>query len=277
MKVYEAFKKAVDLLSQIEDREYATWESLVILSYLLDTKPLSVYLFLEKEIPEEQFLDILSQRLTKKPLPYILGETYFWGRKFFIEEGVLIPRQDTELLVEVFLSLGIEEGEVLEIGIGTGVVILTLLLEKPKLRGIGIDLSPKALSLTKKNAMFYGVAERLLLIRGDAFKPLAEKKIFRAIVSNPPYLSEREWNDLEEDIKLFEPKEALVAGEKGWEFHEMILRAAHRYLREDGFLILELGYNQRKDIEKLAYLYKWSFSFYKDLRNYDRVVVLWKA
>lgn len=277
MKVYEAFKKAVDLLSQIEDREYATWESLIILSYLLNTKPLSVYLLFEKEIPEDQFLDILSQRLTKKPLPYILGETYFWGRKFFVEEGVLIPRQDTELLVEVFLSLKIEEGEVLEIGIGTGVVLITLLLEKPKLRGIGIDISPKALFLTKKNAMFYGIADRLLLIRGDTLKPLAEKRLFKAIVSNPPYISEREWKDLEEDVRLFEPKEALVAGEKGWEFHEMILRSAHKYLREDGFLILELGYNQRKDVERLAYLYKWSFNFYKDLKNYDRVVVLWKA
>lgn len=276
MKVYEAFKKAVDLLSQIEDREYATWESLVILSYFLNTKPLAVYLLFEREIPEEQFLDILSQRLTKKPLPYILGETYFWGRKFFVEEGVLIPRQDTELLVEVFLSLGIEEGKILEVGVGTGVLIITLLLEKPKLRGVGIDISSRALFLTKKNAIFHGIAERLLLIRGDAFKPLARKGIFKAIVSNPPYVSEQEWNALEEDVRLFEPKEALVAGEKGWEFHEMILRSAYKYLRKDGFLIMELGYNQRKDIENLAHLYKWNFNFYKDLRNYDRVVVLWR-
>lgn len=277
MKVYEAFKKAVELLSQIEDKEYATWEALLILSYILKIKPLSVYLFFDKEIKEDLLLKILKERLTKKPLGYILGETYFWGRRFLVEEGVVIPRQDTEILVEAFLNLNINEGIILEIGVGAGALIITLLLERPRLKGFGIDISSKALFLTKKNALVHGVKERLFLIKGDALKPFLEKKLFKAIVSNPPYISEKEWNELEEDVKLFEPKEALVAGEKGWEFHERLLKESDKYLEKEGFLILELGYNQRKDLETLADLYGWKFKFYKDLKNYDRVVVLWKS
>lgn len=276
MKVSQAFSQGRTLLSQIEDPEYATWEVLLILSHILKVKPLSVYLYFDEEISEEKFWEILEERLKRKPLAYILKEAYFWGRKFKVEEGVLIPRQDTETLVEAFLDLNIEQGWVLELGVGSGVIVITLLLEKSGLKGVGVDINPKALALTDKNARFYQVEERLFLLRGDGLTPFKKSGYFNVIFSNPPYLSLEEWENLEEEVRGFEPKEALVAGPKGTEFHERLMQEAPYYLKRGGFLILEIGYNQGEKVRELAKKHNWEAKFYRDLRGYERVVVLWK-
>ncbi|QER41206.1 peptide chain release factor N(5)-glutamine methyltransferase [Thermodesulfobacterium sp. TA1] len=276
MKVSQAFNQGKKLLSQIEDPEYANWEVLLILSYLLKVKPLEVYLFFDKDIPEEEFFKIIQARLTKKPLAYILKEAYFWGRKFEIEEGVLIPRQDTEILIEAFLDLGIEKGKVLEVGVGSGINLITLLLEKSGLEGFGVDINPKTLRLTFKNARLHQVEKRIFLFKGDGLTLFKNRPIFEVILSNPPYLSLKEWEDLEEEVRIFEPKEALVAGTVGTEFHERLMKEAPFYLKKGGFLILEMGYNQGKKIRELARRYEWKSRFYQDLRGYERVVVLWK-
>lgn len=276
MRVLDALKLIKESLSEIETVEHAKWEAFLILSHLLETSPLNVYLHLDKEISEEKVLKILEERKKKKPLPYILKEAYFWGRKFYIEEGVLIPRQETEILVSAFLKLPINEGRVLELGIGSGIIAVTLLLEKPKLRVFGIDISEKALEITKKNAKTYKVEDRLFLIRGDWFSPILEKPLFKAIVSNPPYISFSEWEALDEEVRLFEPKEALLSGEKGTEFQEKLLKFAHKYLLEGGFLIFEMGYNQGEKIRELLKLYTWDFKIYKDFKGYERVVLAWK-
>ena len=276
MKVLKALRYAQEILSQIENKEYAKWEALLILSHLLNTSPLKVYLYLDKEIPEENFLKILEERKNKKPLPYILKEAYFWGRKFYIEEGVLIPRQETETLISVFLDLPIKEGKILELGVGSGVIIITLLLERPELKAFAVDISSKALEITRKNAKAYRVEERLFLIKGDWFFPISEKSLFNAIVSNPPYISFSEWDTLDEEVKLFEPKEALLAGKEGTEFQESLLKFAYKYLKKEGFLIFEIGYNQGKRIKEMLKFYKWKFEIYKDLKGYDRVVLAWK-
>jgi len=115
MKVLQALKHAKEVLSEIEDKEYAKWEALLILSHLLKVPPLNVYLYLDKEIPQKSFLKILGERKKKKPLAYILKTTYFWGRKFYVEEGVLIPRQDTEVLVSAFLELPLKREKFLNL------------------------------------------------------------------------------------------------------------------------------------------------------------------
>jgi len=276
MRVLDALKLIKESLSEIETIEHAKWEALLILSHLLETSPLNVYLHLDKKISEEKVLKILEERKKKKPLPYILKEAYFWGRKFYIEEGVLIPRQDTEILVSAFLKLPINEGRILELGIGSGIIAITLLLEKPKLKVFGVDISEKALEITKKNAKTYKVEDRLFLIRGDWFSSILGKPLFKAIVSNPPYISFSEWEALDEEVRLFEPKEALLSGEKGTEFQEKLLKFAHKYLLEGGFLIFEMGYNQGERIRELLKLYTWDFKIYKDFKGYERVVLAWK-
>lgn len=276
MKVYEAFDLAKKILSQIEDKEYAKWEALLILSHFLKIPPLNVYLHLDKEIPEKNFWEILRQRQEKKPLAYILKETYFWGRKFYIEEGVLIPRQDTELLISVFLDLPIKEGIILELGLGAGVISITLLIEKKDLKAFGVDINFKALEISKINAKTYKVEDRFFPLKGDWLNPLVEKRLFKAILSNPPYIPLEEWHTLDEEVKNFEPMEALVAGEKGTEFQEKLLKFGQKYLLKDGFLIFEMGYNQGGKIRELLEFYQWSFKIFKDLKGYERVVLAWK-
>ncbi len=276
MQVLEALKLAQEVLSEIEEKDYAKWEALLILSHLLGVSPLNVYLHLDKRIPKEEFLRILEERKKKKPLAYILKSAYFWGRKFYIEEGVLIPRQDTEVLISVFLELPLNKGNILELGVGSGIIAVTILLEKTNLKVFGVDISEQALNITKKNARAYQAEERLFLIKGDWFSPIAENSQFQVIVSNPPYISLVEWEALDEEVRLFEPRIALVSGEEGTEYQERLLKFADKYLLKGGFLIFEIGYNQGKKIRELLELYRWRFKIYKDFKGYERVVLAWK-
>lgn len=276
MKVKSALSLLIEKLSTIEDIEYAKKEALEILAYLLNLSPLEVYLHLEKNISPIQLEKYLQARLKRIPLPYILKRAYFWGRPFYIEEGVLIPRQDTELIVEIFLEKGPKEGLVLELGCGSGVISITLLLECPNLKILAIDNSQKALEITKINARHYNVLNRLYLIKGDWLSPLKKKPIFQAILSNPPYISEKEWEELDIEVKLYEPKSALIAGIEGTEFQESLLKEAENYLLKDGFILFEMGYNQSSQIKELAKIYYWNFTFYRDLQNFERVALLWK-
>lgn len=267
-------------LSKIEPLEYAKWETLLILSHFLNLSPLQVYLYREETLKEdlvEKIWSVLEERKTGKPLPYILGVVYFFGRTFYIEEGVLIPRPETEVLVSTFLEFNLQEGYILETGTGSGIIGITLLLERPQLKIFGIEISSKAVEVTKKNARFHKVEDRFFLIRGDWFSPLKEGEFFSAIVSNPPYLSEREWESLDPSIKNFEPWEALVSGREGTEYQEELLRKAPLFLKRDGFLFFEIGYNQDQKIEALLKRYHWEFEFYEDLRGYKRVIAAWKA
>ncbi|MFN4132603.1 MAG: peptide chain release factor N(5)-glutamine methyltransferase [Caldimicrobium sp.] len=276
MKVKSALKLLIEKLSAIEDLYYAKKEALEILAHLLKLSPLEVYLHLDDEISTNQLDKYLERRLKKVPLPYIFKKAYFWGRPFYIEEGVLIPRQDTELLIEVFLEKGPKDGLVLELGCGSGVIAITLLLECPNLKIIAVEVSQKALEITKLNAIHYNVLNRLYLVKGNWLFPLKRGPFFQAIISNPPYISEKEWEELDIEVKLYEPKIALVAGIEGTEFQESLLKEGENYLAKDGFILFEMGYNQSSKIRELAKFYEWDFTFYRDLQNFERVALLWK-
>lgn len=274
MKVAEALLYLRKKLSLIESEEEARSEALQILAHLLDTSPLNVTLHLEKEVPEELLNRIVEERLRYKPLPYILGKVYFFKSAFYVEEGVFIPRGDTELLVEVFLNLPIREGFFLELGCGTGAISISILLERPLLKAVAVDISLRAIEIARKNAQLHGVEERLFLLRGDWYTPLSEKRLYQVIISNPPYISYKESLILPRDVLEYEPSEALFAGPKGTEFHERILAEAEKYLAPGGFIIFELGYNQAQAIKELAS--NWKIKFFRDLQNYERVSLLWK-
>jgi len=280
VKVKEAFSYLVEHLLKIEDSYFAKKEAREILSHLLNLSPFEIHLHPEKEVPQNEIEKILKERLTLKPLPYILKKAYFFGRPFYIKEGVLIPRQESEVLIEVVLNIlrkkSIDSGTFLELGCGSGILSITLLLELTKFSGFAIDISSKALIITKKNASYHKVYERLRLIKGNWFSPIKKWPLFDFIISNPPYLSEEEWESLDPEVKLFEPKEALYAGKEGTEFQERLLKEAHHYLKKEGFLIFEMGYNQSQKISKLSKFYGWKYQFFRDLLNYERVALLWR-
>lgn len=274
MRVREALSYLTKKLSLIESEAEAKREALYILAHILDTKPLDVYLLQDREIPEAQLEEILQERLKLRPLPYILRKVYFYKWDFYLEEGVLIPRGDTELLVEVFLDLQIREGFFLELGCGSGVISISILLERPSLKGVAVDISEKAVEITRRNAQKHNVWERLYLVRGDWFSPFKETRPFKVIISNPPYISYRERDSLPREVLEFEPASALFAGPTGTEFHERILAEAEKFLEPGGFIIFEMGYNQAQIIRKLAS--GWKIQFFRDLQNFERVALLWK-
>ncbi len=276
MKVSSALKFLTKALSQKLPEDRAKREALEILSHLLGVPPLNIWLKSEEEVSDEVLKHIISRRLTGEPLPYILEVAYFYGRPFYVGKGVLIPRPETEVLIEHFLEVAPPQGVILDLGIGSGILAITILLEKPGYRAFGIDISREALRIAQRNAELHGVSSRLYLILGDALQPFKEKTLFTAIVSNPPYISEEEFETLDEEVRLFEPRFALVSGKTGLEFYELILHQAPKLLQEGGFILVELGYNQGKSVYELAQALGYKVEFKKDLLGYQRSALIWK-
>ena len=277
MRVKDAISYTQEKLSKVLEKPQAQWETLLILGHLLKVKPLDVYLFPEKEVSLNKLEEIITKRLQKVPLAYILKETFFWGRRFFVEEGVLIPRQETELIIEVAKTrIKGKKLKVLELGIGSGAIGITLLIELNTELLFGVDISEKAIKVSKKNAFLYKVESRLFLVKGNWFEPFAKKRIFDLIVTNPPYIAQTEWKELDEEVRCFEPYEALVGGENGLFFHEKTLKHAGKFLKKNGFLIFEMGYNQAKSVKELLKTYNWEYQIFKDLLGYERVVIAWQ-
>ena len=271
----EALKFLKNDLKQVLSDEEAERESVLILSELLNCKPTEVFLNREKRIEVLKLKRVLKRRLRHEPLEYIFERAYFWGRSFFVRKGVLIPRQETELIVEVFGKIFSERVErILDLGTGSGILAITLALEFPGLKVFAIDISRDALSVAKFNAKLHGVLNDVNFLLGDWTTPFKERS-FDVIVSNPPYVSAEEWQNLPAEVRLWEPKLALVAEKRGLSFHEKLIKSASRLLKKGGFLIFEIGYNQRKEVEALLKSCGMSFEFFKDLLGYYRVVVAW--
>ncbi len=254
--------------------EEALRETRFILASLLNLRPLDLYLFPEREVPEAAFLKALSARARGEPLAYILGEVNFYGRRFYVRPGVLIPRPETEILVEVFLEERLPPGPVLELGVGSGVIILTLLAERPTLKGVGVDISARALKLALENAGLHGLKERLFLVRGSWLGPLRPGPNFAALVSNPPYVSEAEWPALPREVREYEPREALLGGADGLLFIRKTLREGPAYLLPGGKIFLEIGYNQRDPVREICRNLGLEVYFRKDFSGIDRVAVV---
>ncbi len=232
---------------------------------------------MDQEVPEaclEEYWKGLSKLEEGYPLQYLLGEWDFYGRTFKIREGILIPRPETELLVEKTLELLDRQKEYLglEIGVGSGCVAITLLLEREKLFMYGTDVNPEALEISQLNAQIHGVSHRLKLIQGKDFEPVKGMK-FDFIVSNPPYIPESYWENLPKALK-FEGKTSLIGGEKGWEFYERFSKEVKHYLKTGGFFVLEIGHDQGKVVRDI--LKEYNVKLFKDYSGQDRVVVGWK-
>ncbi len=231
------------------------------------------------EVPAE-----VEERLFKElklleegyPLQYILGEWEFFGLSFFLEEGVLIPRPETEVLVEEVLKRLSESKPLfgLELGVGTGCISVSLLYHKPNLRMVGNDINIKALKLSRKNAIRHGVSDRLFLFAGDLFKALKPYP-FDLIVSNPPYIPQGHWERLPKGVKL-EGYTSLIGGEKGWEFYERISDAVGDYLKPEGLLALEIGHDQGEVVKRIFEKRGFSVDILKDYSGQDRVVLAWR-
>jgi len=228
--------------------------------------------------------EILRRRLQGEPLQYLLGDVDFMGLKLRVRPGVLIPRPETEILVDEalkrFLCGAVAKTggrlDILDIGTGSGNIAIALAVFLPKDlcgRIVAVDASDVCLSVARANARRCGVADKITFVKSDLFSALGQER-FDAIVSNPPYVSQREYRHLAQDVRQ-EPKEALVAPENGLYFYRRFSMSSARFLKPGGMLLLEIGDTQDKEIRKIfGRRQGWSaVEFIEDLRGIQRIAI----
>ncbi|MDO5649587.1 MAG: peptide chain release factor N(5)-glutamine methyltransferase [Gallicola sp.] len=220
---------------------------------------------------EEEKIDEISNEYHKKPLQYILGHWNFYGREFKVRENVLIPRFDTENLLETVISWKEHYDKILDIGTGSGIIALTLALEFPEAAVIGVDISEDAFFLAEENRQLLNVKNAEFRL-GDLFEPVQGQR-FDLICSNPPYINLEDMERLDWKVKS-EPTLALYGGEDGLEFYRSIIKQAPNYLKPEGLLAFEIGSDQGKSVE--LYLQEEGFyniKLFQDLQGFDRVIL----
>ncbi len=275
MKIKELLEKGAKFLKDNKIETPIT-DSQLILSNLLGVPRWKLITEKDKEIPEEivnNYFELLEKRAEGYPVAYLIKKKEFFGLSFYVEEGVLVPRPETEILVEEVLKRIPDNRKVigLEIGVGSGAIIVSLLKNKPNLKMYGVDISEKALKITEKNAKIHNVIDRITLLKSNLFENVPNIK-FDFIVSNPPYLSEEEYEMVQKEVKK-EPKKALVYKEKGSEIYKEIVHQGKKYLKENGFFAFEIGYKQGKIVKDILEKNGFKVTVIKDLQNLDRVII----
>ena len=220
------------------------------------------------------FYKLIEQRSLGNPVAYLTKKKSFWNSEFFITKDTLIPRPDTELIVENILRLTKQKNKIniLDIGVGSGCIILSILKERENFRGTGIDLSKKCLNISKINAINLKVSSRLKLYKSDVDKFNLGK--YDLIVSNPPYIKTCKLKYLEKDVAEFEPRLALDGGLDGLSEIRKVIKKSSELIKKNGKFILEIGFDQKNKVINL--LKKEGFyinSTQKDLANNDRCIV----
>jgi release factor glutamine methyltransferase len=238
----------------------ASQEALWLLAYALRMKHHELASRRDQVVSNEELAragSVVSRRIAREPLQYILGTQEFCGLDFHVNPTVLIPRPETELLVQEVLREGrFAEGAVLvDVGTGSGCVAVTLATILSGMRIFALDCSGEAVTVAKGNAERHGVSDNITWKEGDLLSPLREYDLVGAvdaIVSNPPYIAEEVWAGLQPEVRDFEPRLALVAGQKGTEFHERLLCDAQQFLVPGGLLAMELGQGQAPLVRQAA-------------------------
>ena len=224
-------------------------DSEILVSNLINIPRESIYSKLKENFPSnktEQLQKLVNRRVKKEPIAYILNNKEFWSTNFYVDRSVLIPRPETEVLIDLILSQINNKNNylnILDIGTGSGCILVSLLKELTKAKGTGIDKSSKAIAVAKKNSISQQVDNRALFKNINLENIKFDKK-FDLIVSNPPYLPDVSMKNLNSDIKLYEPKIALQGGVQGVDFLYKIIVLASKILKINGLLALEIGDNQ---------------------------------
>ena len=255
----------------------AELDSELILSNVLKTTREKLIIYPKKNInkaSENKFNSYIKERKLKKPVAYILGYKEFWKQKFVINPSVLIPRPDTELIIEKVLKnyKKNENKNILDIGTGSGCIILSILLERKKFRGVGIDLSKQAINVAKINAKMQQFGNRIRFINTDIDNFFSNK--YDLIVSNPPYIKKSKLSGLIEDVRNFEPKLALDGGLDGYSTVLKVIAKSSKLLRKNGIMFLEIDRTQVIRTKEMLIKYKfYTKDVCKDLSGNNRCII----
>jgi release factor glutamine methyltransferase len=280
--VKNAFEKGISILKK-NNVEAPALEAGVMLCYALKFDKTYIYSHGESIISETDtlnYFDCIEKRASGLPLQYITGQQEFMSLMFNVSPAVLIPRQDTEVLVETVISFAnkksISPVKILDIGTGSGCIAISLAHFLKYSHLTAVDISGAALDIARSNAENAGVSDRIRFIKSDLFKSLGNgkngKDRFDIIVSNPPYIPTVDIQNLQVEVKCHEPAAALDGGLDGLEFYRSIIEEAPVFLNSNGLLAFEVGFNQSKEVADLMREKFYRIEIIHDLSNIERVV-----
>ncbi len=276
MNIHNAIREGTKFLRK-NNVKYPELDSELLLAKVLRKEREYLILNLDKNVNEDNlkdYKDLIEERSFGKPIAYLTKKKSFWNSEFEIREGVLIPRPDTEILIQEALKIlkFKNQSSILDIGVGSGCILLSILREKPFSYGTGIDISNKSINLSNINAKKLGILNRVKFVKTDVDNFYFGK--YDLIISNPPYIKNNEIKYLENDVKNFEPKLALDGGLDGTFKILKIIKKASFLLKKNGKLILEISKDQKTSVTKL--LKKEGFYINKTRKDYaqnDRCII----
>ena len=271
MNYADCYKEGARRLKDCGVRE-AELDARLLLEYVCKTDRNTLLAHPERAVSEEErdkFLALIARREKREPLQYITGEREFMGLNFETSPETLIPRQDTECLVEEAMKELHDGMEILDLCCGTGCILLSLLNYSNDCKGFGVDINEQAVALARKNAENLGIEARFAV--SDLFEAVNGK--YDLITSNPPYIPTQVIETLDPEVKSYEPMAALDGGEDGLTFYRIIIAEAKDYLKRGGMIFFEIGYDQGEAVSKLLTESGYKYvEVIKDLAGLDRVV-----
>jgi len=232
----------------------------ILLGYVLGWDRVRVIAHVQRPIPgrrAEEFQDLILQRAAGRPLQYLIGRQEFFGRVFEVDPSVLIPRPETELLVEKAVQLARSRADrrtirFVDVGTGSGCIALTFALEIPSSSGCAVDLAEQGLRLASRNAAALGAEERVRFLLGDLLEAFPSRPLFDFVFSNPPYVSSGDRDSLPAQVRDYEPHRALFSGPTGIEVYQRLLPQVKPRLKPGGYLLLEIGFGQADAVSRLV-------------------------
>jgi len=282
----EAINNAANLLSTAGITN-ARLDAEVLLSHIIMKDRVWLITHRDDELDDKHqrdFADVIQRRTRREPLQHIIGNQEFWGLEFIVSSDVLIPRPETEFIIEAALAIVEDRNtpvRIIDLCTGSGCIAVSLAKELTAARIIATDASEKALAIARENTRRHGVSEHIRFLLGDLFEPLEELDIrgqIDIIVSNPPYVQAGDLSTLQPEVRDYEPEMALIAGPGGTEMAKRIIQLAPEYLKKNGALIMEMGLGQAEALTRMveatgAY---GNRELLKDLAGIERVIVVRK-
>lgn len=281
MKTLKSVKTECENILKENFIDTVSLDTQILISHILKIESIEYALEPDRLISDYEYkaiMELIKLRASRKPISQIIGYKEFWSLPFQVTENTLTPRPDSETLIEICLKEVSNKKEalrVLDLGTGTGCLLLTLLSEMPNATGLGIDISQKALHIANKNAENLKLINRAEFILSNWTSNINDNELFDIIICNPPYISLDEKKNLAPEVSEFEPEKALFSGFDGLDDYKIIAKQVLKHIKPDGIIILEIGYTQAQKVKEIFISEGFNkIHIHQDLGQKDRCIVI---